>query len=112
MMAAFVFSLTLAYTGMVLQCLAMEKHWKKLAHPALKPELRKLCRPLGYILFAAAAYACMYVWPVAEAWVAWFGMISLAGLALLILLPYQRKLALSVPLIGSVLSLLLVVVMP
>lgn len=98
---AFPLSLTLAYAGMLLFCLGMERHWKQLASPRVPAELRRACAPLGTVLLAMAVYTCSFIWHPGMAWVAWFGMISLAGLTLLMLLPYAPRLALWLPVGGG-----------
>lgn len=98
--SAFIFSLTLAYLGMLGLCLGMERHWKQLASPRLPAFARTLCRVLGALALALTVFCTTFVWPVGMAWVAWFGMISLTGLALLMLLPYAPRLALWLPLGG------------
>lgn len=97
---AFPLSLTLAYSGMLLLCLGMERHWKQLAHPRLPARLRRACNPLGAALLALAAYSSNLIWEAGMAWVAWFGMVSLTGLALLLLLPYAHRLALALPVLA------------
>lgn len=100
--SALILSLTLAYAGMLGLCLGMERHWKQLASPRLPAITRTLCRVAGAALLALAVFTATFVWPVGMAWVAWFGMISLTGLALLLLLPYAPRLALWLPLGGVV----------
>ena len=91
-----------AYAGMLACCLGMERHWKQLAS-GLPCHWRRCCRPLGMLLLALAAYLAMQLWPVAMAWVAWLGLISLSGVALLFILPYAPRLALWLPLAAAVL---------
>lgn len=94
-------SLTLAYAGMLLLCLGMERHWKQLASPHLPLGLRRLCAPLGWALLGLAVYGCSLIWPPGMAWVAGLGLISLAGLALLLILPYAPRAALGLPVLGA-----------
>jgi hypothetical protein len=98
---ALALSLTLAYAGMLLLCLGMERHWKQVASPRLPARLRRACTPLGGALLALAVSGCGLIWPAGMAWVAGFGMISLAGLALLLLLPYAPRVALGLPVLGA-----------
>jgi|SRR5690606_19583363 predicted exporter len=100
---AFPLSLTLAYAGILLICLGMQRHWKQLAHPRLPAQLRPACALLGAASLALAVYTCSFIWHPGMAWVAWFGMISLAGLALLLLLPYSTRMALGLPVAGAAL---------
>lgn len=98
---AFPLSLTLAYAGMLLLCLGMERHWKQLASPRLPAALRRVCRPLGALALAVAVYTCGFIWNPGMAWVAWLGLISLAGLALLLILPYAPRVAIGLPVAGA-----------
>jgi hypothetical protein len=102
MNVAFPLSLTLAYTGMLFVCLGMERHWKQLASPRLPVHLRQLCVPLGVAALALAVYGCNLIWQTGMAWVAWFGMISLSGLALLLLLPYAPRAVVGLPAVALV----------
>ncbi|WP_051231863.1 DUF3325 domain-containing protein [Stutzerimonas azotifigens] len=97
-------SLALAYAGMLGLCLGMDRHWKQLGSARLSPRWQRLCRPLGALLLVLAGYAASFVWPGGMALVAWFGLISLAGLALLLLLPYAPRLVLGLPLAGGLLA--------
>ncbi|WP_312342023.1 DUF3325 domain-containing protein [Stutzerimonas nitrititolerans] len=100
---AFLVSLVLAYGGMLGFCLGMEKHWKHLGSPRLPDIVRRLCRPLGIGLLGLSLYAASFVWPGGMALVGWFGLISVGGLALLMLLPYAPRLALWLPIGGGLL---------
>lgn len=101
--SALMLSLLLAYTGMLGCCLGMERHWKQLVGTRLPVAWRHLCKPLGTLLLALAVYAATGAWPVGMALVGWFGLISLGGLALLLLLPYAPRLVLGLPVIGGLL---------
>ena len=106
-LAAFPLSLTLAYAGMLLFCLGMERHWKQLASPRVPTQLRRACAPLGAVMLALTLYSCNFIWHPGMAWVGWFGVISLSGLTLLILLPYAPRLALWLPIGGGLICGLL-----
>lgn len=94
-------SLVLAYAGMLGFCLAKERHWKQLVNPRVPMSLRRLCKPVGASLLGFAVYVAAIVWPTGMAVVAWFGLISLSGFALLMLLPYAPRLAVLLPLPGG-----------
>ncbi|MFC3606349.1 DUF3325 domain-containing protein [Stutzerimonas tarimensis] len=98
---ALIASLLLAYAGMLGLCLGMERHWKQLASPRLPAFCRRLCAPLGGGLLGLSIHAASFVWPGGMAVVAWFGLVSLGGLALLMLLPYAPRLALWLPAAGG-----------
>ena len=94
-------SLLLAYAGMLGFCLGKERHWKQLVNPRVPAGLRRLCLPAGCVLLRLAVYAAFQVWPGGMAVVGWLGLISLAGFALLLLLPYAPRLTVSLPLVGG-----------
>lgn len=64
---AFPLSLTLAYAGMLLVCLGMQRHGKQQASPRVPARLRRACTPLGAALLALAVYTCSVIcsleWP-------------------------------------------------
>ncbi|CDZ92939.1 DUF3325 domain-containing protein [Pseudomonas saudiphocaensis] len=103
---ALLLSLTLAYAGMLSLCLGMQRHWKQLANPRLPAMLRRIYTPLGGALLGLSGWAATDIWSSAMAAVAWFGMISLTGLALVLLMPYRPRLVLSIPLFGTLLTVL------
>lgn len=94
-------SLLLAYAGMLGFCLGKERHWKQLVNSRVPTGLRRLCAPFGGLLLGLAVYASCQVWPGGMAVVGWFGLVSLAGFALLLLIPYAPRLAVSLPLLGG-----------
>lgn len=94
-------SILLAYAGMLGFCLGKERHWKQMVNPRVPNGTRRLCAPLGGLSLGLAVYASCQVWPGGMAVVGWFGLISLAGFALLLLLPYAPRLALGLPLLGG-----------
>ncbi|VXC46393.1 DUF3325 domain-containing protein [Pseudomonas sp. 9Ag] len=94
-------SLVLAYAGMLGFCLNKERHWKQLVNPRVPTKLRRVCVPVGSVLLGLAVYASCQVWPGGMAVVGWFGLISLAGFALLMLIPYAPRVATSLPMLGS-----------
>lgn len=103
---ALLLSLSLAYAGMLGFCLGMERHWKQLASTRFPAIARRFCAPAGSALLGLSGWVATDIWTSAMAAVAWFGMISLTGLALLVLMPYKPRLALSAPLLGALLTVL------
>jgi len=103
---ALLLSLSLAYSGMLGFCLGMERHWKQLASARLPVVARRICTPFGGALLGLSGWVATDIWSSAMAVVAWFGMISLTGLALVLLMPYKPRQALSIPLLGALLTVL------
>ncbi|MBA1262569.1 DUF3325 domain-containing protein [Stutzerimonas sp. NM35] len=101
---ALLLSLSLAYAGMLGFCLGMQRHWKQLASARLPAVARRICTPVGGALLGLSGWVATDVWSSAMAAVAWFGLISLTGLALVMLMPYKPRLALSIPLLGALLT--------
>ncbi|WP_421681929.1 DUF3325 domain-containing protein [Stutzerimonas urumqiensis] len=101
--ASFTLCVVLAYAGMLGLCLGMDRHWKQLAIGRLPAYVQRLCRPIGVLSLGLAGWAAGLVWPVGMAIVAWFGSISLAGFALLMLMPYAPRLALWLPVASGML---------
>lgn len=100
--SALIASIVLAYAGMLGCCLGKERHWKQLVSPRVPAKLRRLTGPVGYVLLGLTVYASCQVWPGGMALVGYFGLISLAGFALLLLIPYAPRFAVSLPVIGGV----------
>lgn len=100
--SALLASLLLAYAGMLGMCLGKERHWKQLVNPRAPVLLRRLCVPVGVLLLGLAVYAATRVWPGGMALVGWFGLISLAGFALLLLIPYAPRIATGLPVVGGI----------
>lgn len=94
------------YAGMLALCLGIERYWKQIAVGA-PLGWRKGCRPVGAALLVIGLLLSAQVWPVSMALVGWLGLLSLSGLALLLLLPYAPRLALWMPLAGVLLAPLL-----
>jgi hypothetical protein len=99
--SALIASIVLAYAGMLGCCLGKERHWKQLVSPRVPAGLRRLSAHAGYVLLGLAVYASCQVWPGGMALVGYFGLISLAGFALLLLIPYAPRLAVNLPALGG-----------
>lgn len=97
MLSTFFVGLLLAYAGMLGLCQGLERHYKQVWQRVPAPWLRRGLRLLGWGLLAASFLACVAAWGWAMGPVGWFGLISLAGFALVLLLPYQPRLALLWP---------------
>ena len=97
MLSAFFAGLLLAYAGMAALCQGLERHYKQVWQCLPPPRRRRALRLLGWALLAASFAASVAAWGWATGPVGWFGQISLAGFALVLLLPYQPRLALLWP---------------
>ncbi|MDD0842481.1 DUF3325 domain-containing protein [Pseudomonas sp. Gutcm_11s] len=101
MLSAFFGGVLLAYAGMVGLCQGMERHYKKVWQRLPAPMLRRGLRVGGWCLLVASFAACVAAWGWAMGPVGWFGQISLAGFALVMLLPYRPRLAALLPLAAA-----------
>ncbi|CAD5106411.1 DUF3325 domain-containing protein [Zestomonas carbonaria] len=92
MSIALIAGLLLAYGGMLALCLGLERHYKQVwKRPS--STLRRALRAAGWLALAASFAASVLAWGWAMGPVGWFGLISLAGFALVLLLPYAPRLA-------------------
>ncbi len=101
MSLAFSASLLLAYAGMLALCLAMDRHARQLWGRPPGALLRHILRAGGWLLLGLAWLAARRGWDAGMATVAWLGLVSLAGFALLMLLPWAPRLALWLPAAGG-----------
>ena len=90
MLTGFTAGLLLAYTGMLGLCLGLERHYRQIWQQV-----------------PPAFPACIQAWGAAMGPVGWFGLVSLTGFALVLLLPLAPRLALWLPAAGGVLWVLL-----
>ncbi len=98
-------SIGLAYAALAGLCLAMDRHHRQVVGRAVRPGSAlalRLAAGVALVLSFAAAVA-------ADGWafgpVAWFGVLTAAGLGLILLLPYRPRLAVGLGLAGLVLAL-------
>lgn len=103
MLTAFCGGLLLAYTAMLALCQGLERHFKQVWQRLPAPWLRRALRLVGWLGLAASFAACVAAWGWAMGPVGWFGQVSLAGFALVLLLPYWPRLALLWPLPAALL---------
>lgn len=82
-----------AYAGMVGLCQGLERHYKQVWGRACPSLLRRALRGGGWAALAISLLLCAEAWGWAMGPVAWFGMISLAAVVLVLLLPYWPRLA-------------------
>ncbi|SUD30434.1 iron uptake protein [Pseudomonas fluorescens] len=88
---ALITALLLACAGMAGLCLGLERHYKQLMRHLPSPRRRRGLRGLGWALLAASFAVSVLDWGWAMGPVAWFGLISLAGLSVAFLLPYTTR---------------------
>lgn len=93
MSMALIAGLLLAYSGMLALCLGLERHYKQVWQRVPATALRRGLRVVGWVLLAASFASSVHAWGWAMGPVGWFGLISLAGLALVLLLPYAPRLS-------------------
>lgn len=98
---ALIAGIVLAYAGMLGCCLGKERHWKQLVSTRVPVGLRRLSAPTGYLLLGLTVFASCQIWPGGMAVVGCFGLISLAGFALLLMIPYAPRLAVNLPVLGG-----------
>ena len=82
-----------AYAGMLGLCQGLERHYKQVWSRACPPALRVGLRSAGWLALLASLVLCAQAWGWAMGPVAWFGVLSLAGLLLVMLLPYWPRMA-------------------
>lgn len=85
-------SLLLAYTGMLSLCLGLERHYKQIWQRAPSALLRRLLRLGGWLALTGSFATSVLAWGWAMGPVGWFGLMSVAGITLVLLLPYAARL--------------------
>lgn len=80
-------SLLLAFSAMFGLCLGLERHYKELRRRTPSVMTCRTLRSLGWLALAASFATCVQAWGWAMGPVGWLGLVSLAGLALVFLMP-------------------------
>ena len=88
-----------AYAGMLGLCQGLERHYKQVWNRTCPRAWRISLRSAGWLALLGSLALCTQAWGWAMGPVAWFGVLSLAGLVLVMLLPYWPRLA--VGLVGA-----------
>lgn len=83
----------LAYSGFTALCLAMNRHHRQLWHRPPSPQRAMLLRVVGAALLVGSLLASTAVAGVSRGLVAWFGILPLAVLVLVGLLPFWPRIA-------------------
>lgn len=100
-------ALLLAHAGFAALALAMDRHhramWVKTR--GCPRQLRPILTTAGTLALAASLAAALRAWPPANGAVAWFGLLTVAALALVLLLTYRPRFALAVGVTAAALGL-------
>lgn len=91
MMSMIIGALLFAYAGMTGLCQGLERHYKQVWGRACPGVLRRLLRGIGWAGLVVSLLLCAQAWGWAMGPVAWFGVISLAAVLLVLLLPYWPR---------------------
>jgi hypothetical protein len=100
----------LAASGMLSLCLGLERHYKQLLERVPARLVLQGLRVTGWLALAAGFATCVMTWGWAMGPVGWFGLTSLAGLALVMLSPYALRLLMALMGIGWLLVGLLALI--
>lgn len=100
MLIAFFSGLLLVYGAMAMLCLGMKRHYKSVLKREPHPLACRALRITGWLLLALGFSACIASWGWAQGPVGWLGQVALAGLSLVLLMPYRPRLAMVLPLLG------------
>lgn len=87
-----------AYLGMLALCQGLERHYKQVWKTVPSTRLSRLLRAAGWGCLALSFWFCGHAWGWAMGPVGWFGLLSMSGFGLLMLLPYRPRLAVWLPL--------------
>lgn len=82
-----------SYAAMLMLCLGLERHFKQVWGSAPAPRLRVGLRLAGWGALLVSLGLCAQAWGWAMGPVAFFGVLSLAGFGVLLILPYAPRLA-------------------
>jgi hypothetical protein len=100
-------ALCLTYAGLGSLCLAMPKHFQELICRAPQLRERQVLRVLGWAAQVLALGACIVARGAPVGSVMYLGMLTITGLALVLMLPYKPKWPLYLAPVGTALSLFL-----
>ncbi|MBP5858368.1 DUF3325 domain-containing protein [Marivibrio halodurans] len=86
-------ALAVSYIGMLVLCLAMDRHGRDVLGRVPGRGGRLAARLLGSALLAGALVLCFDRWGHAIGTTAWLGLVTVAGLVLILLLPFSVRAA-------------------
>lgn len=81
----------LTYAGFAGLCLGMDRHHEEVFRRRLTPARQRWLRVLGWAALCLSFPASVAVWGWLIGPVAWFGLLSAAGMLLVFLLPYAPR---------------------
>jgi len=90
-------ALLLAYVGMSALCMGLERSFRQVFKRIPSALSCRCLRALGWLLLVASLAFSVRMWGVAAGIVGWVGVMSVAGVALIMLLPYAPRVALALP---------------
>lgn len=90
----------LAYTGMLGLCMGLARHYQQVWQHAPRPGLLRSLRVGGWLALAASLGLSASFWGWAMGPVGWLGLVSLATLMLVLILPYAPRLSVTVAGVG------------
>lgn len=101
MLIDFFAGLLLVYGAMSALCQGMPRHYKSVWKREPQTMARRMLRASGWLLLVCGFMACVSSWGWAMGPIGWLGQVSMAGLLLVMSLPYKPRLALLLPLISA-----------
>ena len=97
-------TLALAYTGFAGLCLAMRRHHLQVRGRQPSRTASTGLRLIGWLGLALSLAPSIVAWGTAIGIVAWFGMLTVAGLVFAFLLPYAPRAAVLLGLLGPMVA--------
>jgi Protein of unknown function (DUF3325). len=86
-------SVLFAYAGMLGLCQGLERHYKQVWNRGCPRRVRLALRAAGWLALLFSLLLCVQAWGWAMGPVAWFAVMSLAAMGLVVVLPYWPRLA-------------------
>jgi hypothetical protein len=86
-------ALALTYAGLTSLSLAMKRHHDQVMGRKLQPERVRYYRWPGWLLLSLSLWVTLTIWPLGLALFMSVGLVAIAGLPLVFLLPYRAQLA-------------------
>lgn len=88
-----ILAFALAYSGFTAICLSMDKHHRQVWRRPVERAIANVLRASGFVLLAAALVVCTASFPGSLGIVVWLGLLTAAGVPLVIVLPYAPRAA-------------------